>query len=250
VRGVLYLVVGFLALQLALGHGGAVTDKNGAIATIGSQPFGKVLLVLVLVGLAGYSAWGFVRAIFDPLDRGSDPKGIAQRIGYAVSGLTYGALIIPTLKFLMGAGDANKGGNGSQDLTATLLSQPFGPWLVGLLGLIGMGGGLGQIWQGVTADFKKDLKFREMSPDTQGKAIMVGRAGMVARGITFAMLGFFILQAALHHDPKQAKGLDGALQTLAAQPYGPWLLAAVALGLAAFGVYSLLCAKWIQLSRK
>src|SRR5207247_1947820 len=91
VRGVLYAVIGILAVQVAIGAGGATTDKTGAIATIGAQPIGKVLLIAVLIGLVGYSLWGFIRAIFDPLKRGKDAKGIAQRIGYVVSGLSYGA---------------------------------------------------------------------------------------------------------------------------------------------------------------
>ncbi len=248
-RGLLYITVGVLAVRVALGDGGQTTDKNGAITAIGSQPFGKFLLALIVIGLIGYSLWGFVRAILDPLNRGTDPKGIAQRIGYAVSGLSYGALVIPTVRFIMGTSSTGGSSGASQDLTAKLLSQPFGPWLVGLLGLIGMGGGLGQLFQAFTADFKKDLKFRDMSSDEQKWAIRVGRFGMAARGIVFAMMGFFILQAALHKDPGNVKGLDGALQTLVHQPYGPWLLGIVALGLVSFGVYSLLCAKWIRLSR-
>src|SRR5690349_9277071 len=154
VRGLLYGVVGLLALTLALGHGGATTDKNGALATIAGQPFGKFLLVLIVIGLIGYSLWGFIRAIIDPLGRGTDPKGIAQRIGYVISGLSYGALILPTVGLITGSGNGGGGGSGPQDWTAKLMEQPFGPWLVGLIGLIGIAGGLGQIAQGVTTDFK------------------------------------------------------------------------------------------------
>jgi hypothetical protein len=152
--------------------------------------------------------------------------------------------------FIINGHHTNATGTATQDLTAMLLAQPFGSWLVGLAGLIGMGGGLGQIWEGLRADFKKDLKFHEMPPDQQRWSITVGRVGMIARGIVFLMIGFFILKAALDNDARQARGLDGALQTLVAHSYGPWLLGAVALGLTAFGVYSLLCAKWIHLTSK
>lgn len=247
VRGVLYIVVGLLAVQVALGRGGQTTDKGGAIETIGSQPFGKLLLILIAVGLVGYSLWGFIRAFLDPLGRGTDPKGLAQRAGYVVSGLSYGALIFPTVQFILGAGGGGGGQSGAaQTMSARLLAQPFGPWLVGLFGLIGMVGGFGQIWQGVTAGFKKDFKLGEMSHDEETRAIWAGRIGMIARGIIFVLTGFFILQAALHVDPKQAKGLDGALQTLVQQPYGPWLLGAVALGLVAFGIFSIMAARWIK----
>src|SRR6187549_2618386 len=89
VRGVLYIVVGILAVQVALGAGGETTDKGGALTAIGIQPFGTVLLVLTIIGLAGYSLWGFIRAIFDPFNRGTSPRGIAQRLGYVVSAITY-----------------------------------------------------------------------------------------------------------------------------------------------------------------
>ncbi len=247
VRGVLYIVVGILALQAALGRGGGTTDKGGAIATIGGQPFGTFLLVLVIIGLAGYSAWGFIRAIFDPLKRGTDPKGLAQRAGYIVSALTYVALIFPTVRFLLHESNNNNGG--SNDWTASFISNPFGQWLVVFLGVVGIGGGLGQLWTAFSADFQKDLKYGEMSHNAQTWARRLGRAGYTARGIIFAMGGFFLAKAALDYNPKEAKGLDGALATLAQQPYGPWLLGAVALGLIAFGIYSILSARWIKMRR-
>ena len=162
VRGLLYIVVGILAVQVAFGAGGATTDKKGAIEVIGAQPFGKFLLVIMLVGLVGYSLWGLVRAFLDPLKRGTKPKGLAQRAGYLVSALAYGSLIAPTFSFIQGGGQSG-GSQGSPDLTAKLLSVPFGQWLVAIFGLVGMVGGLGQMWLAVTADFEKDLKTGEMS---------------------------------------------------------------------------------------
>jgi hypothetical protein len=248
VRGLLYAVVGILAVQLAIGAGGAATDKNGAIGDIANEPFGKGLLFVIAIGLLGYAMWGFVRGFFDPLGRGTDAKGLAQRAGYVVSGLSYSSLFLLTAHALTGSGNTQGGGN--QELTATLLHQPFGPWLVGLLGVIGMVGGGGQIWQAVTTDFKKDWKLDEMSAQTQRLAIAVGRFGLAARGVVFIMLGFFVLQAALQVDPNQAKGMDAALQTLARQPFGPILLGAVALGLVAFGVYSAMTGRWLRIERR
>ncbi len=249
VRGLLYIVVGILAVQVALGAGGETTDKKGAIEVIGVQPFGKVLLALMLLGLVGYSLWGFVRAFLDPLKRGTEPKGLAQRVGYLVSGLAYGSLVFPTLAYLQGSGGQGGSSQGSQDLTAKLLSVPMGQWIVAIIGIIGLLGGLGQMWLGISADFKKDLKQGEMSNTERDWAIRAGRFGSIARGVVFALLGFFVLQAALRYDPQQAQGLDGALRTIAGQPYGPWLLAIVALGLVSFGIYSVLCARWIKVTR-
>jgi len=244
-RGVLYAVVGVLAVQLALGAGGAATDKNGAIGTIGAQPFGRFLLIVIAIGLLGYSMWGVIRAIMDPLHRGTDAKGIAQRIGYMVSALSYGGLFLVTMHYLTGQQGGQ--GSGQQEWTAALLHQPFGPLLVGAIGVIGMAGGLGQLFQAFTADFKKDWKLGQMSEGEKKVAIAVGRFGLAARGVVFVMLGFFVLQAALHVDPNQTKGMDGALATLAQQPFGPLLLGVVALGLVAFGIYSILCGRWIRL---
>lgn len=250
VRGLLYIIVGVLAVQVALGRGGATTDKGGAITAIGQQPFGSLLLVLTIVGLAGYSLWGFVRAILDPFKRGTDPKAIAQRLGYAVSGISYGALILPIVQFLIHDSKGAAGGSGgTQDWTAGLIQQPWGKWLIVALGIVGMVGGLGQLWQAFSADFQKDLKYGEMSEQSQTWVRRAGRFGYAARGIIFVMGGFFLSKAALDANPKEAKGLDGELQILAQQPYGPWLLGAVALGLVSFGVYSVLCAKWIKLKR-
>ncbi|HMA34449.1 MAG TPA: DUF1206 domain-containing protein, partial [Chloroflexia bacterium] len=189
--------------------------------------------------------WGFVRAFLDPLNRGTDAKGLAQRVGYFVSGLSYGALVIPTLRLAMGTGAGQS--NGPADWTAKLLAEPLGKWLVLLLGLVGLVGGLGQMYMAVTKSFQKDFKSWEMSGDEMKWATRVAQFGLVARGLVFAMLGFFVIQAALQANPKEAKGLDGALATLAHQPHGPWVLGLVALGLVAFGVYSMMCARWIRI---
>jgi hypothetical protein len=133
-------------------------------------------------------------------------------------------------------------------LSAKLLAAPGGPLLVGLVGLIAVGGGLGQMYQAYSASFAKDFKTQEMSAGEKTWATRIGRVGLAARGVVFTLMGFFLVQAARTADPSQAKGLDGALQTLAAQPHGPWLLGLVALGLIAFGVYSVLCARWIRIT--
>ncbi|MDQ3930073.1 MAG: DUF1206 domain-containing protein [Chloroflexota bacterium] len=251
VRGILYIVIGILSVQVALGQGGETAGKDGAIAAIGNQTFGEALLVLIILGLAGYSLWGFVRAFLDPFKRGTSPKGLAQRAGYLVSAVVYGGLIFPAVRFLLHPGnDEQQGGNSTADFSAWLMShQPLGQWLLILIGVVAFGGGLGQVWSAFSGDFEKDLKFREMSENTRALARQVGRVGHAARGIVFAMIGFFIAKAAWDVDPGQARGLDGTLQTLAQQPYGPALLGAVALGLIAFGVYSILCARWIKTSK-
>ncbi|MGA7729686.1 MAG: DUF1206 domain-containing protein [Chloroflexia bacterium] len=247
VRGVLYLLVGVLAIQVAIGARRAAEGAEGAIATLSPEPFGKILLVGVVVGLAGYSLWGFVRAALDPMGKGSSLKGIAQRIGYVISALTYGALIIPTIRAIVGYAEEQE--NGTEQGTAFLLSQPLGHWLVLLAGLIAMGGAVGQAYLGITGKFKDDFKQSEMSAKELKISTWVGRAGYIARAVVFLLGGFFLVQAALQSNPEQAQGLDGALAALAQGSFGMPVLAIVALGLAAFGVYSILCTRWIKLAK-
>jgi hypothetical protein len=246
VRGLLYIVVGFLAAEVAVGQGGAATDKGGAITAIGNEPFGKLLLLLMAIGLAGYALWGFVRALLDPQGRGTDPKGLAQRVGYFISGVSYGALVIPTVRLLLN--QPNPGSNPNEDWTARLLATPPGPWLVGLIGLIAIGGGLGQMYLAWSKGFQKDFKRWELNTKTMEWASRIAQVGLVARGIVFAMIGWFLVQAARNVDPKQVIGLDGALAKLAHEPAGPLLLGLMALGLMAFGLYSVFCARWIKIN--
>jgi hypothetical protein len=246
IRGLVYATIGVLALQLAMGAGGATTSQSGAIAMLGSQPFGKVLLILIVVGLAGYSLWGFIRAIFDPLHRGSDSKGIVARIGFAFSGLTYGILVIPPLQSLMNRG--SQPASNPADISVMLFSLPFGKWLVVGLGLIWIAVGVGQLYVAYKQDFKKDFQFNKMSASEIKWATRLGQIGYAARGIVFAVIGTIIFQAGLTHNPSQPQGFDTALLKLAQAPNGTLLLGGVALGLIAFGIFSALSAWWIKVS--
>jgi Domain of Unknown Function (DUF1206) len=244
-RGVVYATIGVLALQLAIGAGGATTTQAGAIARLGSQPFGKVLLILVAVGLVSYSLWGFIRAIFDPLHRGADFKGLIARIGFAFSGLSYGLLVIPTLQILMNQGASPQASN-SADISVQLFKLPFGMWLVAGFGLLWIGVGLGQLYTAYKRDFEKDFQFNKMSAAERTWATRLGQIGYAARGIVFAIIGVLILQAGLTHNPAQPQGFDTALVKLAQAPYGELLLGGVALGLIAFGIFSAFSARWIK----
>jgi hypothetical protein len=249
-RGILFLVIGFLALQVASGKQGNLTDQGGALATIAAQPFGRILLIVMVAGLIGFSLWGFIRAIFDPLDSGHDEKGILTRIGFVVSGISYGALVYPFLQLILGTGSApaKSQTQTTQDVTAQILAQPFGPWLIGAIGLLVIGWSLSQLYLAYTAKFVKMFKTSEMNATEKTWIKDAGRIGIGARALVFALIGFFLIQAALNVDPKQAIGLDGALLKLAQQPQGPVLLAAAAIGLMIFGIYSILSARWLEVT--
>jgi hypothetical protein len=236
-KGVVYAIVGVLAVQAAFGAGGRTTDQKGALGAIAAQPFGKFLLALLTIGLIGYVIWRFVEAIQDPEHKSDDAEGLARRVGYAISGLIYASLAFSAIQLVMGSGGGGSGGNSQQDWTARLLSQPFGQWLVGLMGAFVIGLGFHQFYRAYKAKFRKEMKLHEMSPTEQTWATRIGRFGEAARGVVFVIIGFFLIQAARQSDASQARGLDGALQALAQQPYGPWLLGIVALGLVAYGIH-------------
>jgi len=245
VRGVLYAVMGFLALRIALSQtGGQATDLSGSLVWLIGNPLGKLVLVVVIIGLAAYSIWGFVRAVYDPLHRGRDTKGVAARIGFVTSALSYAAIGFFALQILAGQGAS---GDSTQKAVSSLLTNPAGGLITLLLGVISIGIGLGQFIEAYRATFKNDLKAAEMSQSERDLAIGLGRFGMAARGVTFLVVGWFLIQAGIHHDPGQAHGFGGAFLFLLSQPYGHLLLGIIALGFVALGLHSFACARWIRL---
>jgi len=237
-KGIVYAIVGLLAVQVAFGNGGKTTDTKGALGTIAAQPFGQFILALVALGLIGYVIWRFVQAIQDPDHRGNsnDADDIVRRIGYGISGLIYASLAFTAVQIVL---NANQSASGStkQTWTARLLAQPFGQWLVGLIGAIIIGYGFYQFYKAYKAKFRKKMKVYEMSSTEETWATRAGRLGLAARGVVLVMMGFFAIQAARQYDSSEVKGLDGALETLSRQPYGPWLLGIVAIGLIAYGIH-------------
>ena len=245
-RGVLYVVMGSLALGLALGIGGKATDQAGSMATLAAGTFGKVLLLVFVVGLAAYSLWGFVRAIYDPLHRGDDPPGIAERLGFAWSGIAYAGLSLFALELLLGtARSASQ--DGTQSTITKILAHPAGEWAVIGIGLVSIAGGFGEFFEAIRARFKKDLKREEMSKAEEDYVIGLGRLGHFARGVTFTLVGWFVFQAGMHHDPSKVKGFAGTFEFLLSQPYGHLLLGLVALGFVAIGLHSFAAARWMRL---
>lgn len=241
-KGVVYGIVGLLAAQVAVSSGGRTTDTKGALQTIVRQPFGKVLLSIVAIGLLGYVLWQFVQAIKDPENKGTDVKGILRRIGYAVSGIIYAGLAFSAVQIILGSGGGNS--DSTEDWTARLLSQPFGQWLVGTVGVFNIGLGFYQFYRAFSAKFRKKLNFNQLSDTKEKWVISISRFGLAARGVVFCVIGFFLIQAARQSDASQAQGLGEALQTLEQQPYGAWILGIVALGLVAYGIYMVMQARY------
>jgi len=246
VRGALYAVMGLLALRIAMSKpDGQAVDLTGSVVYLIGNPFGKFVLLVIIVGLAAYSIWGLIRAIFDPLHRGSDPSGLIERLGFVSSAVSYGLIVVFGLKILMGSGGTST--DSTQKTISSILEHPEGGWLTVLIGVVAIGIGLGQWVEAYRAVFKRDLKGAEMSDAQRKVAVALGRFGMFARGVVFLIIGWFIVQAGLHHDPGQVQGFGGAFMFLLAQPFGHLVLGVVALGFIALGLHSLASARWIRL---
>jgi hypothetical protein len=236
-EGLVYALIGILAVQVALGRGGETTDNKGALLRIAGAPFGRILLIALAIGFVGYACWRFLEAAFDPEGRGRKANGIVMRLGNAITGALHLAFAISVVRLLQtGSAGANtdataKGG------TAQLLSKPFGQWLVGLVGLGVLGFAGYQFFQAVKAKFRENANLGEMNATEERGYTILGRSGYAARGIAFAIIGFFLIVAARTANPQDARGLDGALTDLAMRPFGPWLLGVTALGFIAYGLF-------------
>ena len=248
-KGVVYLIIGWLAVQVAIGAGGKTTDQRGALQVISEQPFGKFLLALVIIGLIGFAIWCFLQAWFDTEGKGNDIKGIIGRLGYAITGISYAILAFGAFQLVTrtGTGSATKSTTAStQDVTAQLLNHSWGVVAVVILGLIVIGVAFYMFAKAYTAKFQKRLRLTGLSAQLKRGVIFLGRFGYAALGVVFSIIGIFLIVAAVQHNPHEAKGLDSVLRTLVQQPFGPWLLGIVALGLVAYGVYSFVEARYRQ----
>lgn len=242
-KGVVYLIIGALAALAAYSRGGKTTDSRGALQEILFQPYGKYLLGAVAVGLIGYAVWRFVQAGKDTENKGSGFKGIATRIGYAGVGFAYLGLALTALRMILGSANEN-GGEPAREWTARLLAQPYGQLLVGAVGAGIIALALYQLYKAFTVKFRENLMTEKMSEKVEVFAIRTAQFGLSARGIVFGIIGFFLILAALRSNANEAQGVGGALQVLEQQTFAPWLFGLVALGLASYGFYMFILAKY------
>ena len=243
-KGVVYLLVGFLALRAAFGSSGATASKHNVFLLIAAQPFGRFLLTAVAVGLLAYALWKIIEAVFDPENEPKNVKGYGKRLARLGSGLIYGALGIAAASMAVGLRAGNP--DAVQDWTRWGMSKPFGKTLVALVAIGVVAKGLQQLWKAWRADLPDQLQLYRMNREPRQWAVRVGRAGIAARGATFLIIGIFLFLAAWNADPSEAKGLGAALQYLERTPYGPWLLGLVALGLIAYGLFNFIEARYRQ----
>jgi hypothetical protein len=241
-RAFVYVVIGWLAVQIALGHGHQQANQRGAVAAVAQHPFGKLLLWVLTIGFAGYALWRLSEAAFGTAAEG---KKTGPRLQSLVRGVIYAALCISTISFLLGKSPQGQAQQ-QQTMTAKLMKHTAGRWLIGLLGLVVVVVGIAMIVEGARRKFEKQLRMGELHGATRTAVVRLAMVGTIARGIVFAVAGLLTVDAALTFDASKSAGLDGALRTLADRPYGPWLLGVLALGLIAFGVYGFAAARWAK----
>jgi hypothetical protein len=245
VKGLVYLLIGVLALRAsATGHG--PKGEDGAAREIGRQPFGDVWLVLMAVGLASYALWRIVQAVADPERRGRGLKAIGVRIGRAGSGLVHAGVALSALQLAF-----DRGHEGHHHATRTwvgsLLQQPFGSAVLVAIGAGIIVAGLAELHKAATASFQQELETSRMSPGTWTWLRRFGRLGYAAHAVVLPVIGLFVIRAALEFNPQRVKDFGGALRTLQAEPNGQLLLTVVAVGLAAYGLYMLIAARYVRI---
>lgn len=245
-KGIVYLVIGGLALQAAVGSGGATTDSGGALAAIGESTAGRTMLLLMGIGLVGYALWAILSALLDAEDRGVDGKGILLRIGQAGRGVIYGALGVRALTFFTNAGGSGSGGE-ADAWSARVLSLPGGRALMAAAAAGIIGYALYQLWRGARKNLQKHLRVGGADPEVIVWVLRLARFGIIARGVVFLVIGWFLVQVAQESDSSRAGGIGESLATLGSQPHGRVLLGAVAAGLIAYGVWQLANARYRQM---
>jgi hypothetical protein len=243
-KGIVTILVGVLALRFALRRGGEITGQEGAVEQVLGEPFGRLMLAVLAVGLAAYALWMFVATFVDPERKGESFQGIAERLGFFATGVAYTLLAWTTLSLLR----RRQGGGGLdlQQVIATVLTPHVGRVLVGLAGLIVMTAGVLQLRLGVTGRFRKLLQTGRSRLARLATSVS-GRVGYVTLGVLSLMAGWSLVEVALEYDPSEAGGWSEALSLLSGIGQGRWLLAAAALGLICYGLYFILQVRYRRL---
>jgi hypothetical protein len=246
-RAITYGVIGGLALALALGAGtaGAAPNQQGALALIGRSPIGKAALVLISVGLLAYSLWKFTQGIFGRGPEGGGGSRFIDRVANLGGGVVYLAFFAVAVKVL--AGSSGNSSSEPRDAAAGVLGWPGGQLIVAIGGAVLLAISLYQLYDALGGRFAKDSKMQQMGRRERRLFMWLGHIGLTARALVFALVGYFLVRAAVDYTPGSAVGVDGALERLHHQSFGHVILGLVAAGLVTFAAYSLLEAKYRRL---
>jgi type IV secretory pathway VirB2 component (pilin) len=238
-RGIIYILIGWVAVLLAVGHGSHEADQQGALELLAGKPYGSVSLWLLGIGFAAYALWRLSEVAYGVAGEGNGAGPRLKSLGRAViyAGFAY-------LTFEILSGKQGSQAQKQQDVTAKVMQHPGGRWLVGIIGLIIVVIGLVLISEGLRRKFMKYLRTAQMSPRTRRLVRMLGTIGTIARGVVVVLAGILVIDAAVTHSPSKSGGIDKALLTLRNEPFGPVLLGLAAVGLIVFGIYGLCEARW------
>jgi uncharacterized integral membrane protein len=238
-RGVIYILIGWVAILVALGHSAHEADQQGALQLLAGTPYGSVSLWLLAIGFAAYALWRLSEAVFGVAGEGKRAGPRLRSLGRSViyAGLAY-------LTFEVISGNQSSQSGQQQDITARVMQHPGGQWLVGIVGVIVVIIGLVLAMEGIRRTFMKYLRTSQMSPQTLRVVKLLGTVGTIARGVVLTLVGIGVVDAAVSYNAAKSGGIDKALLTLRNQTAGPFLLTLVALGLIIFGVYGLCEARW------
>jgi hypothetical protein len=249
VKGVLYMVVGGLALQVAAREGGRVTGMGGALLTVVRQPYGRSLLLAAAIGLFGYATWRVLQGLLDPDGRGGDWRGLAMRAGFVARGAAYAMLGWQAFRLYRGLRVPS--GIGERALALEAFRWPFGDWLVVLAGVGLIAFAVQQAYGAITNRLERNLDVDRMRREAGDWAVSLSRFGVAARAVVFALLGWGIVVAGWFRNASTVGGTAASMRTLAAQPgeLGRWLLGVVAAGFVAYGFYEIMHARYLHIRR-
>jgi hypothetical protein len=240
--GVVHLLIGWLAVQIAWSASDSKSaDTSGALKTLADQPFGKVLLWLVAVGLVGLALWQASEAIWGYRNR-EGAKRVRKQVTSGARAVIYAALGVSAASVALGSRASSS--QSQEQATSGVLAWPAGRVIVVVAGLIIIGVGVAHVVKGVKKSFAEEIDTSSMSPVASEGVARLGQVGYVAKGVALGLVGGLLSYATVTFDRQKAQGLDGALQTILAQPFGRFLLTAAALGFVAFGLFALLQSRY------
>lgn len=235
-RGVVYLLLGGLAVTSAVVGGTGADGSSDALSSLLQLPFGRVLLGAIAVGLFGHILWRLAQGLLDADNVGTDAKGFVGRVGSLISAGANVFLLLAAASMAMGGGNDSGGGEGETEASGWLLQQPFGRYLLGAVAIGIIAAGLAQIWRGVSRQYRKRI---DLPASNEALLDTICRFGLAARGVLLAVVGGFVGYGAWIFSPEQAGGISDALEFAYNLPFGRWLYGIGALGLVAFGLYSI-----------
>jgi hypothetical protein len=249
VKGLIYISIGALALQVALRTGGRFTGSRGTLAALVSQPYGRTVLLLAAAGLLAYGAWRVLQGLLDPDRLGRAWPALAKRIGYVIRGLFHGALGWYALRLSRGLARAS--GDTEREAAIEALQWPFGEWVLVLVGIGLAGFAAVELYEAVTSHFEPNLQTDQMKREVGDWALGVCRFGVGARAVVLILLGWAVIVAGWSQGPSEVGTTETSLRTIARQPAGTgrWLLGITAAGLIAYGFYEILHARFLRIRK-